>query len=92
MENAPVQVKICVGTLCAVMGGSDLQLLEDFIPAAWREHVSIAGSTCLDQCKGGAQGPKPPFVSVNGEIVAQATITGIVERIGRILRGKGLIA
>ncbi len=81
-----VEVKICVGTLCSVMGGSDLQLLDEHIPEEWESRVKIVGSTCLQLCHDEQHGGKPPYATVNGECVSSATINSILERIEVQLR------
>ena len=76
-----VEVKICVGTLCSVMGGSDLQLLEEHLPEALQGRVNITGSTCFDICKSQDKYGRPPYASVDGEIIPTATIAAIIEKI-----------
>lgn len=80
-----VEVKICVGTLCSVMGGSDLQLLDEHLPEEWQDRVRIVGSTCLGVCHDKEANTKPPYVLINGEPLAQASINSIILRIGEIL-------
>lgn len=87
--NKAIEVKICVGTLCSVMGGSDLQLLEEHLPQEWQEKVRIVGSTCLDVCKDREKYGNPPFASVDGTIVPGATIVSLMELIReKIERGE----
>lgn len=75
-----VVVKICTGTLCYVMGGSELQLLGDYIPDELKQYVEIKGATCLDFCnKTGSS--KAPFVTVNDTVVENATIAKVIEAI-----------
>ena len=58
-------VKICTGTLCYVMGGAELQLLDEQLPAELLAQVEIQGSPCLDCCnREDSQGA--PFVKVGG--------------------------
>ena len=38
-----IEVEICVGTTCYIMGASQLQQLEEFLPDEWRDHVEIIG-------------------------------------------------
>lgn len=70
-------VKICTGTLCYVMGGSELQLLGDYIPEELKEKVEIKGATCLDFCNQMGSG-KAPFVTVNDQVVCNATIAKVL--------------
>lgn len=84
MENK-IKVKICIGTLCYVMGGSELQLLEDYLPEDLKKHVDIEGSICLGYCNE-SEDLKPPFASVNGKCISRASITTIINQIKKELK------
>ena len=43
-----INVKICMGTTCFVMGASDLQELTDTIPEKSGDRVEVSASPCLD--------------------------------------------
>ena len=75
-----VKVSICTGTACFVMGGSEILLIEDQLPDDLKGKVEVEGVTCLEKCKDSSCG-KAPFVIVNGEVVPQATITSVIEKI-----------
>lgn len=75
-----IQIKICLGTTCYVMGASDLQMISEYIPEEYSEKIEISGSTCLDYCFMENQG-KPPFVEIDGEVLSEATIEGIIDKI-----------
>ncbi len=73
-------VKICCGTVCHVMGGSDLPLVADFLPEEIKSKVKIEGTPCLGFCnRSGAH--KPPFVTVNGIMISEATFAKIIDHI-----------
>lgn len=72
-----VVVKICTGTMCYVMGGAELQLLEEHMPAELADKVEISGTPCLDICNTGSSA-KAPFVKVGGKIVSEATINKVI--------------
>jgi len=72
-----VKVKVCIGTLCHIMGGSELQLLSEHLPEKYVDLVEIKGSTCLDYCNNSDNG-NPPFVEVNGRCVAEATVAKVL--------------
>jgi NADH:ubiquinone oxidoreductase subunit E len=74
------KVKICSGTTCYVLGGAQLMLLEDMLPADIKDQVEVVGSPCLGVCKQKDMG-KPPFAMVNDKILAEASIHSIVEYI-----------
>ncbi len=73
-------VKICTGTLCYVMGGADLQMLDEYIPEELLEKLDIVGSPCLDHCNH-CEGPKAPFVEVGSRVISEATIAKVVEAV-----------
>lgn len=75
-----ITVKICTGTLCYVMGGAELQLLNEYLPQDLLERVEIKGATCLDYCNQEGGG-KAPFVTVADKVISQATIAKVVEAI-----------
>ncbi len=78
-----IEVKICMGTTCYVMGASNLQNLTEELSPALRALVDVRGSTCLDLCKGGGLG-KAPFVEINGEVLSGATLASVIKRIEEI--------
>ncbi len=73
-------VKICTGTLCYVMGGSELQVLSDHLPEQLKDRVEIKGATCLDFCNESGSS-KAPFVTVNDKVVENATISKVISTI-----------
>jgi NADH:ubiquinone oxidoreductase subunit E len=79
-----ISIKICRGTVCHVMGGSELPLLSEMLPANLLEKVTIEGTTCIGACNDKSN-RKPPFVEVNGKIIEQASINKIVEAIKKEL-------
>lgn len=84
MSETVVKIVVCSGTACYVMGGSDLLLLDDHIPAKWKSHVQIEGSPCLGFCKDKKNG-KAPFALVDDTIIPQASIPELLRRIARKL-------
>ena len=70
-------VVICTGTLCHVLGGSELPSLGRSLPEEWRDLVDIKGSPCMGHCKDGAM--QPPFVEVNGELIQEASVSKVLE-------------
>lgn len=72
-----IEIKICVGTLCYIMGNAELQLLQEKLPQQFRDRVRISTSTCLNHCYD-LKDQKPPFVEINGEVVAQASTSKVI--------------
>jgi len=80
MNKEIIEVTICAGTHCYLMGGSELQLLGEYLPDELKEKVKIKGSPCLDFCNTPGAG-KPPYVLVNKRPVCQANIQLIINEI-----------
>jgi len=78
-----IRVEICVGTTCHVLGGGSLHDLEDHLPSRLRDQVEVVGAPCLKACENGNYGDAP-FVKINGEIMAAATIDKIIARLNRL--------
>lgn len=80
-----VQVRVCVGTACHIMGAADLIVIEDLLDPAVRDRVEVVGVTCMDLCKDEAHG-KPPFVVIDGETLSEATLDKVLGRIDQRAR------
>ncbi|MFI3257363.1 MAG: hypothetical protein R3Y36_03585 [Spirochaetales bacterium] len=79
---AKVKVSICTGTACYVMGASELLLLEEELPEELKDKVEIEGVMCLELCKSNPNSnSKPPFVTIDNEIMAEATLQGVLDKI-----------
>ncbi len=76
-NNDLINIRICTGTTCYVMGASDLLTLEDYIPGINRNSIRISGATCLGFCRD--KKLKPPFVEIDGEIISQADLEKVLE-------------
>lgn len=46
-----VQLVICTGTACYILGGSELLLIEEALPPQLRSRVQISGAPCLGHCR-----------------------------------------
>ena len=76
-----IEVKICSGTTCFVMGSSFLNELYDLIPQKYGETVTVTQSLCLGQCSKQDTHSKAPYVKVGGEVISEATVQKVVENI-----------
>lgn len=85
METKTINVRICAGTHCYLMGGAELQLFHEYLPAGVRHQVVISGSPCLGVCDRPGAG-KPPFVMVNDKILQQTTIHSLLEEVKKELQ------
>ncbi len=81
-----IPVKICTGTLCYVMGGAELQLLDESLPAELLEMIEIQGSPCLDLCNR-EESSEAPYVMVGDTVVRRANIQKIADTIKEIVNG-----
>ncbi len=82
---AKISVKVCVGTTCFVMGGNELAELKDIIPAKYRDKVELTAIPCLELCSKQENFSQAPYVTVNDEIITQATVDKVLEAIDKIL-------
>ncbi len=73
-----VNVKVCCGTSCYIMGSSELISMD----VLELDGVDFQGSTCMNLCKNGLK--RPPYVSVNGETYSQVT----PDRLSKIIEEK----
>ena len=78
-----ITVSICTGTACYVMGASEILILEDSLPEELKEIVEVRGITCLDKCKNSECG-KTPFVLVNDEVIPDADLSKVLEKINEL--------
>ena len=82
---AKVEVKVCLGTTCFVMGGSNLQELNDIIPQKYGDKVELSAANCLGLCSINWEYSKAPYVKVNEEVVSEATAEKVIAEIERQL-------
>lgn len=80
-----IEVVICAGTHCYLMGGSELQLFNDYIPSEIAQRINLRGSPCLDLCNKQGEG-KPPFAMVNGRVIRQATLKSLLEEVNNEIK------
>ncbi len=81
-----IEVKVCLGTTCFVMGASNLQSLTDIVTKKYGDKVDVAGSPCLGVCSTNWEFSKAPYVKVNNEIVQEATVEKVLAEIERQLK------
>jgi NADH:ubiquinone oxidoreductase subunit E len=83
---AKVNVKVCLGTTCFVMGSSNLQELIELVPRKYGEDVDVSGSPCLGLCSIDWEFSKAPYVKVNDEVIKEATVEKVLAAIDRELK------
>ncbi|AKI96748.1 NAD(P)H-dependent oxidoreductase subunit E [Kosmotoga pacifica] len=64
-----MKVKICVGTMCHLMGSSEVLYMAHEI-ASKSKNIEIEACTCLDHCH---LGKKPPIVEIDGKVYEEVT-------------------
>jgi len=72
-----IQLQICQGTTCYVMGAAHLASLATRLPDDLRGRVHVTGCRCLGLCRDGAFGGAP-YVKIDGEVLAAATIDSVL--------------
>ena len=80
-----IKVDVCVGTTCFVMGGANLQELQSLLPRKYGEQVDVSCIPCLELCSISDGYSKAPFVKVNNEVIDDASIEKVVDKINGIL-------
>lgn len=75
---AQIEVKICSGTTCFVMGSSYLDELFEIIPQKFGPQVTVKQSPCLNQCSHSDKYSSAPYVMVGEEVVSNATVEKVL--------------
>ena len=82
---AIVNVKVCLGTTCFVMGGANLQELADILPRKYGDKINVETTPCLGLCADKWAYAKAPYVKVDDEVIEEATVEKVLEAIGKKL-------
>lgn len=80
-----VSVQICAGTTCFVMGGADLQELGRIISGKYGDKVEVTNKNCLGLCEAEHGYSKAPYVKIDEEVIAEATIEKVLEAVNNKL-------
>ena len=81
-----IEVKICMGTACYVMGGAELATLSEYLSPKQLEAVEIKGVPCIDSCFDRKDNKRPPFVYVGEVLISEANINKVKEEIDRQIK------
>ncbi len=73
---AKINLKICMGTMCYVMGGANLKDAIETLPADIKECLEVAFSPCLGYCN---EKQEPPYVELNGRMIAGMTKQNLMQ-------------
>lgn len=82
-----IDVVICTGTTCFVMGAGHLLNLAEELPERLRPYVSVRGSHCLGVCDDASKG-KPPFATVDNVMMSSVTAEDLVAACDRALEAR----
>ncbi len=85
MEEKKIDVKVCLGTTCFVMGASNLQELIDSVPKRYGDKVEVTGVPCLGLCSIDWKFSKAPYVKVDDDVIKEATIDKVFAAIDKKL-------
>lgn len=80
-----IQVKICAGTACFVMGAPQIQTLEFSVPEDLVGKVEVTEVRCMNHCSQNKGYNKGPFVEVNGEVIEEATLEKVIAKIRELI-------
>ncbi len=80
-----IEVRICSGTTCFVMGSSFLNELYEIIPARYGDKIAVKPSLCLGQCSKNDKHAKAPYVKIDEEIISEATVEKVLKAIEKRL-------
>lgn len=76
-----VNVKVCLGTTCFVMGSSNLQELIETVPAKYGDNVEVSGVPCLGLCSIDWEYSRAPYVKVDNDVIYEATVDKVIAAI-----------
>lgn len=76
-----VNVKVCLGTTCFVMGSSNLQELIETVPAKYGDSVEVSGVPCLGLCSIDWEYSRAPYVKVGNDVIYEATVDKVIAAI-----------
>lgn len=78
LNHKKIQIKICLGTTCHVLGGAELQNLEADLPENITHLVEVRRSNCLGLCKN-HKNMKAPYVLVDEQPVSEASVVKVLD-------------
>ncbi|MBQ7394521.1 MAG: NAD(P)H-dependent oxidoreductase subunit E [Lentisphaeria bacterium] len=79
-----MQLEICCGTTCYMLGANRLLNIENEMPSHLRSHAVVKASACLGLC-GNRDLAGAPYVKLNGEVIGEATPEKIFSRMQALL-------
>lgn len=80
-----IEITICSGTLCYIMGGAELFEIEEKLTSMFKLEFKVNASPCLGACQGDDK-QKPPCIKVNNALLAEASIDSIINYLKKEVR------
>lgn len=71
-----INIEVCIGTACHLLGAMDIALVLDELAAEYPDEIVITKRTCLENCG------KGPSLNINGELYEGMT----AEELRRIIK------
>lgn len=71
-----INLKICMGTMCYVMGGAELKEVLDNLSQDISSFLNISYTPCLGYCMGKEE---PPYIELNGRKIAGVSKTNLIQ-------------
>lgn len=93
MENhaEKIEIRICQGTACFVLGAAELLIAVEEIPETWKTRCDISGAPCLGYCGERAEDKRMPFVTIGGvphhDVTPEKLLRLLGEALGEIPAG-----
>lgn len=78
-----IDVKVCLGTTCFVMGAAQLQELIETVPQKYGNMVEVSGHPCLGLCSIDWEYSRAPYVKVDEDVIFEATVEKVLNAIER---------
>lgn len=83
-----INIEICCGTACYLLGAVKLMELEKRIPDDLKGKIEFEAKTCLGQCENDQLGGAP-FVRFNHtEVMSRATPDRVIDRCRELVAGQ----
>lgn len=80
-----VQVKICQGTTCYVMGGDIIKSMLTTLTEKYADKIEITSARCLGNCNESDSFSKAPYVYVEDEVISSADLDKVIAAIEKRL-------
>ena len=75
-----IEVTICLGTTCFVMGASELESVMARIEVKYRKLIDFKGSPCLGYCRD-KEYRNAPYAVVNNRVLSSVTCDSLYNQI-----------